>query len=167
MASGAVRIFARLCLIGALLLPMGRLSAAEPVPQQAIDKMVSLLQANSYKFRTTKSPTVWVIHSTGKHLADVKVILALGGDADSGLVIFVTVVEKRRMPLTADFMRHLLDQGHLVNQVKICFDKDGDLEVRFDASLRLADPTFLKNVVNQIVNVSDDLYGQIEPQLLP
>jgi hypothetical protein len=167
MASPAGRLLARLCLFMVLVLPAGRLPAAEPVPPQNIEKMVGLLRASGYSYRTTNSPTVWVVHLSGKHLSDIKVILALGTDADSDLVIFVTLVEKRRMPVTVDFRGQLLEQAHVMNQVKIAFDRDGDLSVRFDASLRLADPAFLKNVVTQITNVSDDLYGQIEPQLLP
>ncbi len=158
--------FARLCLFAALLLSFAMPMAAQ-VSQANIDKMVSLLRANSYDFKTTSSPTVWVIHFTGKHLTDIKVVLALGGDEDSDMVIFVTVVEKRRMPVTAEFRGHLLEQNHALNQVKVGFDADGDLSVRTDSSLRLCDARGFYNIVSQVKNASDDIYGQIESQLLP
>jgi hypothetical protein len=129
-------------------------------------KMVSLMQANNYDFHTTKSPTVWTIHFTGTHLKDIKVVLALDV-ADNQMVIFVTVVEKRRMPVTTEFMRHLLEQNHAMDRVKIGLDADDDLSVRIDAPLRIADATEMRDIVTQVKNVSDELYGQIEPSLLP
>jgi hypothetical protein len=156
---------ARLCLLAALLLsfvlPVAAQSSAE-----GSAKMVSLMQANNYSFITTKSPTVWVIHFTGAHLKDIKVILALDTD-NYQMVIFVTVVEKRRMPVTTDFMSHLLEQNHALDRVKVGFDADDDLSVRIDAPLRIADATEFHDIVTQVKNASDEIYGQIESQLLP
>jgi hypothetical protein len=33
--------------------------------------------------------------------------------------------------------------------------------------MRLADATYLKNVVTQVKNASDEIYGEIQPQLIP
>ena len=137
------------------------------VPQASIDKITNLLQASGFPYRTTSSPTVWVVHFTGSHLKDIKVILALGNDEDSDLVIFVTVTETRRMPTTADFRYKLLKMNHQFDQVKVGLDRDDDLSVRTDASLRVADVTYIKNVVNQIKNASDEIYGQVEGDLQP
>lgn len=164
MRSRHALALARLCLLAATLL-----SLALPLAAQSMDtaKVVSLMKPCNYDFHTTSSPTVWTIHFTGTHLKDIKEVLALGGDADSDLVIFVTVVEKRRMPVTTDFMRRLLEMNHEMDQVKVGFDADGDLSVRIDASLRLADTDYFRNVVSQLKNASDDIYGKIEPDLLP
>jgi hypothetical protein len=156
----------RLCLLAAALFSLALPLVAQSTTVDTA-KMVSLMQACNYDFHTTSSPTVWTIHFTGTHLKDIKVVLALGHDDDSDMVIFVTVVEKRRMPVTTDFMRHLLEQNHALDMVKIGFDADGDLSVRIDASLRVADAAYLRNVVSQVKNSSDDIYGQIEPNLLP
>jgi hypothetical protein len=51
--------------------------------------------------------------------------------------------------------------------VKVGLDADDDLSVRIDAPLRLADATEFKDIVTQIKNASDEIYGKIEPQLLP
>jgi hypothetical protein len=165
MRSRRALSFARLCLFAALLFSLVLPMAAQTT-EQGTAKMVSLMQANSYNFVTTKSPTVWVIHFTGTHLKDIKVILAL--DADNyQMVIFVTVVEKRRMPVTTDFLHSLLKFNHEFDRVKVGLDADDDLSVRIDAPLRLADATEFKDIVTQIKNASDEIYGKIEPQLLP
>ncbi len=157
---------ARFLLLAAILISVA-LPAAAQSTDAAVAKVVSLMKANNYNFQTTRSPTVWVVRLTGTHLKDVKVVLAIGTDADPSLVIFVTVVEKRRMPVNTDFMRTLLEQNHVMDRVKIAFDKDGDLEVRSDSKLRLADATEFQEIVTQVKNASDELYGLIEPQLLP
>jgi hypothetical protein len=155
----------RLCLFVALLFSLVLPMAAQTA-EQGSAKMVSLMQANNYNFVTTRSPTVWVIHFTGTHLKDTKVILALDTDNDQ-MVIFVTVVEKRRMPVTTDFMHTLLKFNHEFDRVKVGLDADDDLSVRIDAPLRLADTAEFHDIVNQIKNASDEIYGKIEPQLLP
>ena len=131
-----------------------------------IAKMVRLMNEDSYTFQKTRSDTVWKINFSGKHINNIKVVLTVGGDADSDLIVFVTVVQKQYMPVTTDFMRHLLQQNHEMDQVKIAYDADGDLEVRTDTSLRLCDAEMLKHVVDQVKNVSDDLYGQIQSDLV-
>jgi hypothetical protein len=129
--------------------------------------MTALLQASGFPYRTTSMPTRWVIHFSGAHLQDIKVRLALGNDQDSDLIIFVTLAEKRRMPATADFRYKLLKMNHQYDQVKVGLDRDDDLSIRTDASLRVADVTYLKDVVNQIKSAADEIYGQIQGDLLP
>ena len=71
------------------------------------------------------------------------------------------------MPTTADFRYTLLKMNHEFDQVKVGLDRDDDLSVRIDASMRVADATYVKNVINQVKNSSDEIYGKIESQLLP
>ncbi|MGA3161083.1 MAG: hypothetical protein ABSC77_07680 [Terracidiphilus sp.] len=155
----------RFCLYAALLLSLVLPMTAQTSTEGAA-KMVSLMQANNYNFITTKSPTVWVIHFTGTHLQDIKVVLALDVSNNS-MVIFVTVVEKRRMPVTTDFLHLLLKQNHEYDRVKVGLDADDDLSVRIDAPLRIDDAQEFHDIVTQIKNASDEIYGKIEPQLLP
>jgi hypothetical protein len=137
-----------------------------PANADNIAKIVRLMNEDSYNFQKTRSDTVWKINFTGTHINNIKVVVTVGGDADSDLIVFVTVVQKQYMPVTTDFMRHLLEQNHAMDQVKIAYDADGDLEVRTDTSLRLCDAEMLKHVIDQVKNVSDDLYGQIQPSLV-
>ena len=140
---------------------------AQTVPQGTIDKLTSLMQQDGFDYKTTSSPTVFVIHFTGTHLKDIKVVIALGNDEDSDLVVFVTVTPKATMPATADFRGTLLGFNHEFDQVKVGFDADDDLSVRIDASMRVADATYVKNVINQVKNASDEIYGKIQSQLNP
>jgi hypothetical protein len=158
---GLTRLFLLAASLLSLALPLTAQSASE-----GSAKMVSMMQADHYDFHTTSSPTVWTIHLAGTHMKDIKVVLALDVDAYQ-MVIFVTVVEKRRMPVTTDFMRYLLEENHAVDRAKIGFDADDDLSVRIDAPLRIADAADLRDIVSQVKNVSDDIYGHIEPSLLP
>jgi hypothetical protein len=140
---------------------------AQQVPQAKIDKLVSLMRQDGFAYVTTSSPSVFVIHFTGDHLKDIKVVIAVGNGEDSDLVIFVTVTPKATMPASADFRGMLLGFNHEFDQVKVGFDADGDLSVRTDASMRVADATYVKDVINQVKSASDEIYGKIEPQLHP
>ena len=126
-------------------------------------KIVNLMQADSYNFQSTKSPTVWMIRFAGDHLKDIKVVVTV---KDSTMVCFVTLVENQRMPVTTDFMRTLLEQNHELDRVKVGYDHDGDLSVRIDSSVRVIDAAELREIVNQVRNASDEIYGMIEPSLL-
>ena len=154
-------------LVMVALLALARPAAAQMTNEEMASKLVSLMNADGYQYRTTQSPTVFTIHLAGSHMQDIKVVLAVGGDEDANLIIFVTVAEKRRMPVNTDFMRTLLEENHKLDQVKIGYDRDGDLSVRIDASMRLADAPYLRNVVTQVKTSSDDIYGIVEPSLLP
>jgi hypothetical protein len=126
-------------------------------------KIVDLMQADKYKFQTTQSPTVWLIRFAGDHLKDIKVVVTV---KESTMVVFVTVVENQRLPVTTDFMRTLLEQNHELDRVKVGYDRDGDLSVRIDGSVRVMDAAELREIVNQVKNASDEIYGMIEPSLL-
>lgn len=147
--------------IAAVALPV----RAETLPEKT-SKMERLMRADDYNFKNSKSPSVWSIPFTGKHMSNVKVILAVSEESNSDLiVVFVTVAEKRHLPATADFMRKLLDENHQLDRVKVGYDADGDLFVREDASLRVVDEAELKTIVDQVFKSADEVYGMVEPNL--
>lgn len=162
-------------LVALVLFPLGALAASPTTtdylaPRLAsingntsASKMVSLMQADNYNFQPTKSPTVWLIRFSGDHLKDIKVVVTV---KDSTVVVFVTLVENQRMPVTTDFMRTLLEENHELDRVKVGYDRDGDLSVRIDGSMRVMDAAELRDIVNQVRNASDEIYGMIEPSLL-
>jgi len=145
--------------------------AAPPLHAQTVsdkaDKLVRLMKEDAYDYKTTTSPSVFIIHLAGDHLKDIKVVLAIGDDTDSDLVIFVTVTPKATMPVTADFRYTLLKFNHEFDQVKVGFDADDDLSVRIDGSMRLADAAYLKILIDQVKTASDEIYGKIQPSLRP
>jgi hypothetical protein len=155
----------RLLLAVVLLLPFEATSRAQS--SNDIAKVISLMNADGYTFNNTKSNSVWVIHFVGQNLKDIRVGITISPEATATLVAFVTVVEKRRLPVTTDFMRALLEQNQKMDRVKIGFDSDGDLALRIDAKLRVTDAAEFKSIVDQAKNASDELYGMIESQLAP
>jgi hypothetical protein len=138
-----------------------------PACQASVAKLKGLLTARNLEYHATKSPTVLTLQYQGQHMPKMKVVLALGSGEDADLVMFVTVVEKYRMPADADFRRLLLEYAYSADSVKVTFDKDGDLSLRIDACMRLADASYLSKHIAQLKGASDELYGKIEPQLLP
>jgi hypothetical protein len=146
-------------------------SAAPSLHAQSLndkaDKLVSLMKQDGYDYKATSSPTVFFIQLTGDHLKNIKVIMALDDSADSDLVIFVTVTPKATMPTTADFRYTLLKDNFAYDMVKVGFDDDDDLSVRIDGSLRVADAAYLKSLITQVKNASDEIYGKIQPSLVP
>lgn len=153
-----------------ILLSATVFAAAIPLHAQSTadkaDKLVRLLKEDGYDYKTTTSSSVFTIHFAGDHMQDIKVILAIGDDPDSDLTIFVTVTPKATMPATADFRYTLLKFNHEYDQVKVGFDGDDDLSVRVDGTLRLADAAYLKVLVDQVKQSSDETYGKIQPSLL-
>jgi len=168
---------ARLCLVSSMFaLPLGahaaspstnsgasRVGAFLSTTDTSAAKIVSLMQADSYNFLNTKSPTVWMIPFNGDHLKDIRVVVTV---KDGTMVVFATIVRGQQLPMTTDFMRTLLEQNHELDRVKIGYDHEGDLSVRIDGSVRVVDAAELRAIVNQVRNASDEVYGIIEPSLL-
>lgn len=154
---------ARLCLVlSVFLLPLGARAAGLNSTDSAA-KIVSLMQADSYNYLNTKSPTVWMIPFNGDHLKDIRVVVTV---KDGTMVVFATIVRGQQLPMTTDFMRTLLEQNHELDRVKIGYDHEGDLSVRIDGSVRVMDAPELREIVNQVRNASDEVYGIIQPSLL-
>ena len=166
---------ARICLVlSVFLLPLGaraaspstdasRIAPFASVTDVSAAKIVSLMRADSYNFLNTKSPTVWMIPFNGDHLKDIRVVVTV---KDGTMVVFATIVRGQQLPMTTNFMRTLLEQNHELDRVKIGYDHEGDLSVRIDGSVRVMDAPELREIVNQVRNASDEVYGMIEPSLL-
>jgi len=154
------------CLI---LLSASLFASAPPLHAQSVadnsDKLVRLMKEDGYDYHTTTSPSVFTIHFAGTNLKDIKVVAAIGGDPDANVVIFVTVTPKATMPVSSDFRYILLKANHEYDQCKFGFDSDDDLSVRIDGSMRLADAAYLKVLIDQVKNCSDEIYGKIQPFL--
>ena len=152
-----------------LLLVCATVFATAPLHAQSdadkADKLVRLLKEDGYDYKTTTSATVFVVHFAGNNMKDIKVVLAVGGDSDSDLVTFVTVTPKATMPTTADFRYTLLKFNQEYDQIKVGLDGDDDLSVRIDASMRVADGAYLKRIIDQVKQSSDEIYGKIQPSL--
>lgn len=138
--------------------------------QAATSKLTSMLTSDGYTYYDSNNPTVFSVHLQGDHMRKMRVIMAMADDAtdpSASLVVFVTVAQRYRLPTDSEFRRKLLEMNHNFDWVKIGFDRDGDLFVRIDTSFRVVDAALLRIIVHQVAAVSDEVYGDIETQLLP
>jgi hypothetical protein len=125
-------------------------------------RVTQLLSASGYNFKQVTA-TVWSIDFTGKALSKFKVILATQDDL---LVVFVTVAEKKSIPLSADFMMKLLRFDHSLDRVKVGIDDDGDAFVRVDLTVRVLDGQEFKLNVEQIAAAANEVYAGIQTSLV-
>lgn len=130
-------------------------------------RVTQLLQNSGYNF-VQKTPTVWYIDFTGKSLKNFRVILSTTDDnsLDGLVVIFVTVTQKAKMPVTTDFMSRMLHLNHTLDRVKVGFDNDGDLSVRSDCTIRVLDGAEFKVQVEQVAAAANEVYETAQPYLL-
>ncbi|MDR3792222.1 MAG: YbjN domain-containing protein [Terracidiphilus sp.] len=142
------------------------LAATAQAPTPARTRLVRLMQAAHLDYKTTESPTTFVILFAGDNIKDGKLILTVSDDEDSELVMFVTIASKNQIPKSSALQFKLLKANYEYDYVKIGFDNDDDLSMRIDTSLRLADARFLGNMVTQLEKASDELYGKLQPSLL-
>jgi hypothetical protein len=154
---------ARLCLVLSVSLLPACANAAGLSTNDSAAKIVGLMHADSYNYLDTKSPTVWMIPFAGDHLKNIRVVVTV---KDSTMVVFATIVDNQHLPETTDFMRTLLQENHELDRVKVGYDREGDLSVRIDGNVRLIDAAELRDIVNQVRNASDEIYGVIQPSLL-
>ena len=123
--------------------------------------MTQLLESSGYNFKVVNA-TVWSINFTGKKLPTFKVILATQDDL---VVVFVTIAEKKNLPMTADFLYRLLRFDHSLDRVKVGIDDDGDAFVRVDLTVRILDLQEFKMNIEQVAAAADETYGGIMASL--
>ena len=129
----------------------------------AANKVTQLLQASGYQF-ATHTPIVWSVTRTGSSLKSFKVVISVSEEL---MVIFVTVVPKARMRMTPEFMQSLLRFNYSLDRVKVAIDDDGDLCVRSDSSVRLADVQEFKVLVEQVAASSNEVYEKSNAFIIP
>jgi hypothetical protein len=135
---------------------------ASAATQASSAKITQLLQGSGYNFKTA-TPTEWSIAFTGKALTKFNVILMT---VDDIVVISVTVTQKKNMPVTTDFLMTLLKLGHSLDRVKVAVDRDGDLEVRVDLTVRVLDAQEFKANVEQVAAAANEVYAGIQASLV-
>ena len=131
---------------------------AQDSDSMALEK---LLSQSGYSY-VKNSDTVWHIDYNGKSLPKYMVVITKN---DEVVVIFVTVARKDNMILTAEAMQKLLQANYNYDKVKIGLDRDGDLSIRIDQSIRSTDIQELKDNINQVALAADELYAIISPYL--
>jgi hypothetical protein len=137
--------------------------AAEPSATTAsAAKITYLAKASGYAF-TAKTDTVWYADWHGKTLKNFRVVLAVEGDL---MVAFVTAATKPQFEVTPEFLQTLLKFNNSLDFVKVGLDRDGDIFVRSDSSVRTLDAQAFKEVVDQVAASTDEVYAGIAPYLV-
>ena len=77
------------------------------------------------------------------------------------VVTFAILAKKATINKTPRFLETVATANHEYDYVKIGLDKDGDLFVRTDLSLRLLDSQEMKNVIDQVANASEEVFIKV------
>lgn len=149
----------------ALLLPLlFSLAAAGSANGQDANaaKIGRLMDESGFTF-TKQSATVWAVPFEGKKLKDIAVVVYL---SENMLSAYALVTEKKDLKLTPEVLQKLLRLNDEFDRVKISIDKDGDVAARIDLSVRVADLSELKAIVEQVSAAADETYDALKPALI-
>lgn len=138
-----------------------RESALQQSRQADAVRVEQLLQQSGYNYRKV-SDGVWVIERQGKNLPKFTIIFASG---TGFLVAGVIVAPKNTMNVTSEMMFKLLKLNHTFDYVKIGFDDDDDLFVRWEVKTRQLDLQEFKEGVERVSADADQTYQTIKPYL--
>ena len=122
-------------------------------------KVLQLLDGSGYSYSKVKDD-VWSIPFHGKALPDFEVKVV---NADGMAVIYVIVAGKTQLRVTPELMRSLLQMNDEADRVKIAIDKEGKLLVRTDVAIRVMDVQELKDNVEQVAAVADEITKLAKP----
>lgn len=125
-------------------------------------KITRLLNESKLTF-TKQSETIWTTPFEGQNLKDIPVVMSVGGDI---LVIFALVAEKKDFNATPALMQKLLTANAEFDRAKIGVDKEGDIFVRIDLSIRVLDAAELKTNIEQTSAVADQVFAYVQPSLI-
>jgi hypothetical protein len=126
-------------------------------------KVVQLLEASGHSYTKAKD-NVWVIKFKGNQREEIPVVIIY---AENMLILVSVVAEKAEVKVTPDLMQKLLKLNDTLDRVKVGIDnKDGDVFVRIDLSLRVVDEQEFKANLEQISAAADETYAALKPFLL-
>ncbi len=127
--------------------------------ESAIERAQRVLSKTGFSY-TKHGASTWTTEFDKKNLGKFRVIVSVR-DYDAPLVTFVVVAKKANVDKTAELMDKLALANYEYDYVKIGMDNDGDMFVRIDNNLRKVDAEQMKATINQVANVSDELFGKI------
>lgn len=149
-----------LLLAGLALRPDGSTTAAHAQSKPAA-RVASLLEETGYSY-SKAADNVWAIAYEGKSLPKFNVVATVHEDI---LVLFTIVAEKNSLRLTPDVVQRLLQLNGDLDRVKIGVDKDGDLFVRTDLSIRVLDAREMKENIEQVAAATDVVYAAVRSSI--
>ena len=124
-------------------------------------KIEQLLRQSGYGYRKL-SPGIWIMDAKGESLLTFSILFAAG---DGFLVTGVIVAPKDKMNVTSEMMFKLMKLNYSLDYVKIGFDKDDDLFVRWEVKTQKLDLPLFKEVIRRVTDDADEVYRTIQPYL--
>ena len=154
-------------LVSFALLTLLVVAASAQEQKQTIDKasatkIVQMLEESGHAYGKA-ADNVWTVKFRGNTLDDIAV-LTIGHE---GMLILVSVVaEKKDFKSSPELMAKLLQLNDDYDRIKVGIDKDGDMFVRVDLTLRVTDAQEFKLNVEQVSAATDEIATMIKPYLV-
>ncbi|HVF92066.1 MAG TPA: YbjN domain-containing protein [Blastocatellia bacterium] len=148
-------------LLAVLLLCFQGSAVAAHAQERSTARVAALLEESGYAY-TKAADSVWAVAFEGKSLPKFNVVASTQQDV---LVLFTIVAEKKNLRLTPESMQRLLQMNGDLDRVKIGIDKDGDLFVRIDLSIRVLDARELKENIEQVAAATDLVFSAMRPSI--
>lgn len=125
-------------------------------------KIVQMLEDSGHVYGKA-ADNVWSVKFRGNTLDDIAVI-TIGHD---GLLILVAVVaEKKDFKASPELLMKLVRLNDDYDRIKVGIDKDGDLFVRVDLTLRVTDSQEFKMNVEQVSAAADEISAATKPFMI-
>lgn len=129
------------------------------IDKASASKIVQMLEDSGHTYGKS-ADNVWVVKFRGNTLDDIGVI-TIGHE--NMLIMVVVIAEKKDFKATPELMMKLLRLNDDYDRLKVGIDKDGDMFVRIDLSLRVTDSEEFKLNVEQISAAADEIATAIKP----
>lgn len=125
-------------------------------------KIVQMLEDSGHVYGKA-ADNVWSVKFRGNNIDDIAVI-TIGHE---GLLILVAVVaEKKDFKASPEMLMKLARLNDDYDRIKVGIDKDGDLFVRVDLTLRVTDSQEFKMNVEQVSAAADEIAAVIKPFMI-
>ncbi len=149
-------------LMFATIAPVQAMAEMTEATKVSAAKVDQLTKSSSYSF-VKKTDIVWYAVCNRDDLKNFKVIVTVQDDL---MVAFVTVIQKRQIPMSLSFIQKVLNYNNSLDFVKVGLDKDGDMFVRIDSNVRTMDDRSFKEMIDQVAAASNEIYRDVKPDLL-
>lgn len=111
---------------------------------------------------TKAAENVWTVPYQGKARKDIIVVASVTGDL---ITLFSVVAEKKDLKPSPEMLQKLLKFNADFDRVKVGIDKDGDVFVRIDLSIRVLDKDEMTVNVDQVAAAADDIFKGLKPHI--
>lgn len=111
---------------------------------------------------TKASDSVWTVPYQGKARKDIIVVASVTGDL---ITLFSVVAEKKDLKPSPEMLQKLLKFNADFDRVKVGIDKDGDVFVRIDLSIRVLDKDEMTVNADQVAAAADDIFKGLKPHI--